>query len=249
MTWPDERIRASLESLAEEIDWPEGQDLAPRVASRIKLGSAPSRRWLAVGLAVLVALLFLFSAPGQQAVAWLLRVSGIRIEFSEAAVPTSPPTTLVGGVETSLDKAESVVGFDLERPEHLRPPDSVQLLRWGGGQQVAMVWGESPGLPEVFDTGIGLLLIQFEARVDQELLLKQASEATQITPVRVNGAAGFFLSGAPHTVFFESEDGRIADDDIRLAGNVLVWMSGGVTYRIESALGMEESLVVAESVG
>jgi hypothetical protein len=249
VTWTDERIEASLASLAKEIDWPEGQDLAPGVASRMKSRSAPSRKRLAVGLAVLVAMLFLLSAPGQQAVAWLLRVSGIRIELSETAVPTLPPTTLVGGVETTLEEAEGAVGFDLERPENLPPPDSVQLLSWDGGQQVAMVWGESPGLPEVFDTGIGLLLIQFEARVDQQLLLKEASEATQIRPVRVNGAVGYFLSGAPHTVFFENEDGFIAHDEIRLAGNVLVWMSDGVTYRIESALGMEESVQVAESLG
>ena len=249
MTWTDERIRASLASLAEEIDWPGGQDLAPRVASQIKSRPAPSRRWLAVGLAGLVALLLLFTAPGQQAVAWLLRLSGIRIELTEPQAPMSPPDTLAGGVESSFAEAESAVGFRLGRPSLLDSPDSIQILRWSGGQQVAMVWGSSPGLPEVFDTGTGLLLIQFEARVDQELLLKQASEATQITPVRVNGAAGFFLSDAPHTVFFESEDGRIADDEIRLAGNVLVWMSDGVTYRIESALGIEESLEIAESVG
>jgi hypothetical protein len=199
-------------------------------------------------VAALAILLFSLTTPGQEAVAWLLRVSGIRIELSETAVSALPPTTLVGGVETSLDEAERAVGFELELPGDLRAPDSIQLLSWGGGQQVAMLWGESPGLPEVFDTGIGLLLIQFEARVDQELLLKEASEMTQISPVRVNGAEGYFLSGAPHTVFFQSEGGFIADDEIRLAGNVLVWMTDGVTYRIESALGMEESLRVAESL-
>lgn len=249
MTWTDERIRAALASLATEIDWPRGPDLVSSVTSRIGARREPSRRWVALVVAALAILLFSLTTPGQEAVAWLLRVSGIRIELSETAVSALPPTTLVGGVESSLEEAERAVGFELELPGDLRPPDSIQLLSWGGGQQVAMVWGDSPGLPEVFDTGIGLLLIQFEARVDQELLLKQASEATQITPVRVNGAAGFFLSGAPHTVFFESEDGRIADDEIRLAGNVLVWMTDGVTYRIESALGMEESLRVAESLG
>ncbi|HJQ94353.1 MAG TPA: hypothetical protein VJ935_01410, partial [Acidimicrobiia bacterium] len=164
MTWTDERIRASLASLAEEIDWPGGQDLAPRVASQIKSRPAPSRRWLAVGLAGLVALLLLFTAPGQQAVAWLLRLSGIRIELTEPQAPMSPPDTLAGGVESSFAEAESAVGFRLGRPSLLDSPDSIQILRWSGGQQVAMVWGSSPGLPEVFDTGTGLLLIQFEAR-------------------------------------------------------------------------------------
>lgn len=248
MSWTDERIRAALASLATEIDWPQGPDLVTSVTSRIGPRPAPSRRWVALVAAALAILLFSLTTPGQEAVAWLLRVSGIRIELSEPALSALPPTTLVGGVEASLDEAERAVGFELELPGALRLPDSIQLLSWGGGQQVAMLWGESPGLPEVFDTGIGLLLIQFEARVDQELLLKEASEMTQISPVRVNGAEGYFLSGAPHTVFFESEGGLIADDEIRLAGNVLVWMTDGVTYRIESGLGMEDSLRVAESL-
>ncbi|MGH8958931.1 MAG: hypothetical protein ACRDVK_09670 [Acidimicrobiia bacterium] len=222
--------------------------MASRVAGRIEVRPALSRRWFALGAAALAVLVFLFSTPGQEAVAWLLRVSGIRVEFSETSVPSRPPTTLVGGVETPLVEAQGAVGFDLKRPQDLPPPDSVQLLRWNGGQQVAMLWSESSDLPEVFDTGIGLLLIQFEARVDQELLLKTAPEATQIEPVRVNGEMGYFLSGAPHTVFFENPDGLIADDQIRLAGKVLVWMADGVTYRIESALGLEETVEIAESL-
>ncbi|MGH8924173.1 MAG: hypothetical protein ACRDWA_05985 [Acidimicrobiia bacterium] len=248
MNWTDERIQTALRSLATAIDWPRGPDLAAKVASRTTAAPTGTRRWLVLAAAGLAILLFSFTTPGQAAFAWLLRVSGIRIEMSEPSAPLRPPTTLVGGIETSFVEAEEAVGFDLRRPQALEAPDSVQLLRWGGGQQVAMIWSESKDLPEVFDTGIGLLLIQFAARVDEQLLIKEASEATQIEPVRVSGAMGYFLSGAPHTVFFENPDGLIANDEIRLTGNVLVWMSNGVTYRIESALGLEESLRIAESL-
>ena len=248
MIWTDERIQVALASLAIEMDWPRGPDLATSVTSRIGARPAPSRRWLALAAAALAILVFSLTTPGREAVAWLLRVSGIRVEFSETSVPARPPTTLVDGVETPLAEAERVVGFDLKQPRDLGSPDSIQLVRWGGGQQVAMFWSDSPELPEVFDTGIGLLLIQFEARVDQQLLLKEASEATRIEPVRVKGNLGYFLSGAPHTVFFENPEGLIADDQIRMTGNVLVWMSDGVTYRIESGLGLEKSVAIAESL-
>lgn len=247
-SWTDQRLQAALSSLATEIDWPQGPDLTSRVVGQIGPSSSMARRWLALGTAVLVAVLFLFSPAGQEAVAWLVRVTGIRVELTESQVPPDPPATLVGGIDTSLAEAQNAVGFDLRRPRLLGTPDSVQLLRWGGGQQVAMIWSESDELPEVFETGIGLLLVQFEAQVEQELLVKQAPESTRIQPVRVNGDLGYFLSEAPHTVFFESPEGLITDDQLRLTGNVLVWMSDGVTYRIESALGLNESLEIAESL-
>ena len=246
--WTNERLEAAISSLANEIEWPQGSDLSLRVIERIEAKPSLSRRWLALGTAVLIALVFLLSPPGREAVAWLLRVGGIRVELTESEVPSTPPATLVNGRETSLADAQTAVAFDLKRPLLLSAPDSVQLLTWGGGQQVAMLWAASSDLPEVFDSGIGLLLIQFEARVDQELLLKQAPESTEIEPVRVNGERGYFLSDAPHTVFFESSDGLITDDQLRLTGNVLVWMSNGVTYRIESGLGLRDSLEIAESL-
>ena len=247
-TWTDERLQAALSALATEIDWPQGPDLTLRMVGQIRPRPSLASRWWALGTAALVAVLFLFSPPGQEAVAWLVRVTGIRVELTESQVPASPPATLVGGIDTSLAEAHNAVGFDLRTPRLLGTPDSVQLLRWGGGQQVAMIWSASDELPEVFETGIGLLFVQFEAQVEQELLVKQAPESTRIQPVRVNGDLGYFLSEAPHTVFFESPEGLITDDQLRLTGNVLVWMSDGVTYRIESALGLNESLEIAESL-
>ncbi|CAN5320399.1 hypothetical protein BH18ACT5_BH18ACT5_17370 [soil metagenome] len=247
MTWTDERLVATLDSLAGDLDWPDAPDLSHRVINAIGSVSRPRRRRTGLVFAAIV-VLALLSAPGQEAVAWLLRISGIRVEMTDTSVPMSPPRKLIDEVEVTLAEAEAAVGFDLLLPNELSVPDSVQLVDWGGGQQVAMLWNQSDRLPEVMDTGVGLLLIQFEARVDQQLLLKEASDATQITPLQVNGELGYFLSGAPHTVYFEGTDGVIADQ-IRLTGNVLIWMADAVTFRIESALDLEETLRIAESLG
>ena len=247
MRWTDRDLEMALTFLGVDIDWPDGPDLSPRVLNQITRATSP-RRWLALVAAAVAVILLPLTPPGQQAVAWLLDIAGIRVELVGSGGPRQPPTTLVGGTGVSESEAEVTVGFDLKRPIDLPPPDSVQLVSWGGGQQVAMIWNESEELPEVFETGVGLLLIQFEARVDEQLLLKAASQETLIEPVEVNGVRGYFFSRAPHTVYFESPDRLIASDTIRLAGNVLIWMSDGVTYRMESDLGRERSIELAESL-
>jgi hypothetical protein len=250
MTWTDEWLGATLSSLAAEIEWPDGPDLSSRVELRIA-SSRPSRRWRAPAwaAAVAVAVVFVITPPGQEAVAWLLRIGGLRVEFTESSDQPPPPTTLVGGTESSIAEAESTLGFELLAPQSLPPPDSVQLLHWGGGQQAAMLWAPSDDLPEVFESGTGLLFVQFRARVDEQLLLKEASSATRVEPVEVGGGVGYYFSEAPHTVYFEGPDGAIVDDQFRLAGNVLVWTANGITYRIESALSLEEMLDLVESLG
>lgn len=249
MTWTNARLIAVLESVETEIEWPGGSDLAPRVVSQLSESPRRRVRWVAIAATALAVMFFTLTPLGHEAVAWLLRISGIRVELTETSIPMSPPTKLIDELEVTPEEAENAVGFELHLPAELPAPDSVQLVDWGGGQQVAMLWNQSSQLPEVMETGVGLLLLQFEAEVDQELLVKGASEATRINPVSVNGDTGYFLSGAPHIVFFLGPDGVIADDQIRLAGNVLVWMSDGITYRIESALDLEEAVRVAESLG
>lgn len=249
MTASRERLEAALIDLGDRIKWPAGPDLATRVLAGIKGPTKQPRRWLAPALAALAILLVLLvSPPGREAVAWLLEIAGIRVEFKEATVPTSSPSVIVIGEEVTLARAQASVDFPLRRPESLAPPDSIQIASWGGGKQVVMVWNASSQLPELFETGVGLLIVQFEATVNEELLTKNATEATLVEHVTVQGFPGFFLSGAPHTVFFEAPDEAIFEDFVRLATNVLIWEVDGVTYRIESELGLEETLEIAESL-
>ena len=43
-------------------------------------------------------------------------------------------------------------------------------------------------------------------------------------------------------------DGSVEEETLRLAGNTLIWTHGPFTYRLESALGRDEALALAESV-
>ena len=122
MSWTDERLAATLDSLAADLDWPDATRPLPSCGQRSRLGSdvpvvggpvwslPPSWSWL------------LLSAPGQEAVAWLLRISGIRVELTETSVPMSPPRKLIDEVEVTLAEAEAAVGFDLLLPERIVDP-------------------------------------------------------------------------------------------------------------------------------
>jgi hypothetical protein len=56
------------------------------------------------------------------------------------------------------------------------------------------------------------------------------------------GVTGLWIAGAPHVVFFP-------DASPRLAGNVLVWVSGNVTFRLEGdALAKESALRLAREI-
>jgi hypothetical protein len=65
--------------------------------------------------------------------------------------------------------------------------------------------------------------------------------------VNVNGGQGYWISGEPHTFAYLSTRVTIPER-ARLAGNVLLWEVGGVTYRIEGPRTLEEAMRVARSL-
>lgn len=249
MTYRGDTLQLQLVELGEHVDWPTGIDLAPAVLERIRV--RPVRRtrpWLAPVLVAVAIAVSLLTPPGKVAVAWLLRVAGIGVEFSEVTTPVTAPATLIVGDAATLTEAQEAVDFPLLVPSVLPAPDAVQLASWGGGRQVVLAWGASDRIPEVLETGTGLLFFQFRASVDEQLLTKHATESTTVDVVEVRGSRGYFLTGAPHIVMFKDPDRTIFEDPVRLAANVLIWEEDGITYRIESSLGLADTVAVAESL-
>jgi hypothetical protein len=69
-----------------------------------------------------------------------------------------------------------------------------------------------------------------------------------VVPIGVADSSGFWIEGAPHVISIEDPTGRRVEETIRFVGNVLMWESDGVTHRLETVLGLEEALRIAESV-
>jgi hypothetical protein len=169
--------------------------------------------------------------------------------------PTTTPTPAsVGerlglGRRVTLEEARAAVSFTVVLPSDpsLGPPDEVYLGLPPLSGQVSLVWLPRPGLPEASTTGVGLLVTQFRAGIDGGFAKKIPSDKTIVRSVIVNGRSGYWIEGEPHNFFYDHPGGTIPERP-RLAGNVLLWEQGGITYRIEGPRTLEEARRIAESL-
>jgi hypothetical protein len=240
-------------------------DIRPPSGARrwFGLGLRPMRRGRVLGLAALLVLAAIAGAIG-------LGLPGLRIIFgdipSQSPVASASPSgsgsgssapsasaspgplgsNLGLGVVLPLADAEARAGFDL-----ILPPDpaiGAPDIAWVTGRRVNLVWASGPGLPATDATGIGLLISEFQGHVDPGLYQKFIDSGTKMTRVTVNGAQGYWISGAPHFFFYIDPEGNSVDDTHRQVGDTLIWSTGEETYRLESALDMDAAIKFAESL-
>lgn len=253
-------VEQALVDLGRHVRFPDGADLAPAVLARLEparpagvphRAAAPRRIVVlaAATLAVLVGGLALFSPAVRAALVRSFFLPGIRIIVGEPE-PEAPIQTLGRGLELGepvpFSKAQAEVDFPIRLPRVLGRADRVFLEEFVAGGRVWLVYRTGPGLPEAEETGVGLLVTEFQGGIDEEFLKKVQFEGGSVQPVQVDANRGYWIEGA-HTLFFIDEDGNFVEDRTRVAGNVLVWEEDGVTYRIESDLGLGGTLGIAHS--
>jgi hypothetical protein len=172
---------------------------------------------------------------------------------SPSPVP-SPRASILGGdlflgEPVSLDEARSGVPFHIQLPHDalLGAPDQAFLQQTRIGHAVTFVWGARPDLA-VGPTGLAALLTEFEGQLNPDQFQKIIGPGTTVTPVFVAGVTGYWLHGADHFFVGRSATGGDWDmQQVRLAGDTLLWNVGRVTYRLELALprGVADSQDVA----
>jgi hypothetical protein len=230
------------------------------------LGGRPVRRSLVLAIAALLALAIVAGAVG-------LGLPGLRITFGEpppsllpsptstaeptergtpTPTPTLPPITgmrLNLGRQVQLDEVESMTGVPVSLPTDARlgEPDTVWVDE-AKFDQIAYVWEAGPTLPETSERGVGLVLMRFAGRTDDEFYQKVLGSGTRLQTVTVDGHDGFWISGEMHFFFYERPDVGHVDDGRRWVGDALVWYDGTATYRIESELGRDATIEIAESI-
>ncbi len=251
-----ERLAREVSATAPTDHRPEGSDHRPPTTD-------PRLAW--VGLAVLVALLLSLGVPEVQAfVRSILRIGSIEIvvatptpgstpglrtitpnpaEVTLTHVPTTLPMSISGLMgETSLADVQTELGHAILTPgypSNLGPPDKVYAQYWAG-TIVILVWLE----PRSQDRA-RLILYQVGSDAFGE---KAAGETTLIQETTVNGRRAAWVTG-PHVLRFLDSRGQIDMQARRFVeGNVLVWEQDGISYRLESALTLEEAVRVAESL-
>ena len=248
MSEPGRSVESLLADLAVHIEWPEPSaslsELTPRLA-RLRPETPRRRTWAPVtaALAILVALLLVFSPQARKAVADLLGVAGIEISF----VPGFEDPVGAGldlGRQVSLDEAVEAVDFPVSIPDWPGDPDSVYL----SGRGVNMAWAGGESLPASGDTGVGLIYSQFQGDGVGTRFVKSLGPESSVVPAVVAGWNGFWIEGDPHVISIEDESGRSVEETLRLAGNVLMWETDEVTHRLETMLGLDEASRIAESM-
>ena len=90
--------------------------------------------------------------------------------------------------------------------------------------------------------------MQFRGSVSPEPIGKIISSGTVVEPVRVGEGSGYWITGNPHVYFYMSPEGENIEEGRRWVGDALIWQRGDQTYRIETSLGRDAAIRIAESL-
>jgi hypothetical protein len=247
-------LERELLVLGDEIAWPPTPDLAAAVSARIAAEPRPvprrGLRWpqlhprfaaaLAAIVVVIVAFGILFAAsPGVRATVrdWL-GIGSVRITRVERLPDLAPARELGLGKRVTMATAEREFGT-VATVRALGAPDAVYFDA-ALPRRVTLVYLARTGLP-AGKAGVGALLDEFEGDTPIAYAEKLVAGHVPITHVKVDGADGYFIGGS-HALQLPDELRP------RLAGNTMVWQRDGVTYRLETALGLRRTLALARSV-
>ena len=242
---PDD-LDAALRDLATQLAFPPAPDMHGPVAAR--LAERPRRSWAPVAwpralvLGVAAALLLAGAV-----VAAVIVIPGLRLTFTPSLPTASVPTDALG-TRLALGERVPLDAVDARVSRVLGEPDEVYSSR--AGEVITLVYASGDGLPELGGTGIGLLVQQINGSLERERVEKLIVEVgASVTQLEVGGAPGYWIGGPPHLIRYRGPSGEERSEMTRLVGDTLVWQQGDVLFRIESGLGLAETLRIAESIG
>lgn len=265
----DPTLERALQELGRSLGYVPPDDLRRNVLARIATAPAPPVPWwdrlasprhgfrpALIALAV-VLLAAAVAVPGVRAAAGeILRIGGVEIfRMPAAPVPSRsapagsprPTATPTFGTLVTLEMARARAGYPFPVPADpaLGLPDEVYLrsLR-DNATQVTLVYRQRAGIPVSPFAGVSAVVVYLPGTFERGFLGKVAGPGTQVELVRVNGSDGAWLSGQPHQLLYRN-GAQTEADELRLAGNTLVWQLGPTTVRIEAAVDQATALRIA----
>ena len=272
-----EGLDRRLQREARQFEFPPTPDIAGAVRGRLEERPVPARRILTPARALLVLTLaaaaVLLAVPSARATVFeALQVGVVRILLGEpeaeqvAATATStsgefdagpttaggepgdgsfsPPITQVPqpseldqlAGETSLEEAHRLAGFDIRLPAY--PPDlgaPDRVFYQPMGPTLILVWADPGGLNR---PRLSLFILG-------ETVLLDKAEPSVLERTEVGGEEAYWAEG-PYMLAIRGERELVLRYLVQ--GHVLIWAEGGLTYRLESGLPLEEALRIAESL-
>lgn len=231
-------LEQRLQALGRELEYPPEPDVTGAVVARLDRRPFP---WRLVAIAVAVLALAIgaaFAVPqARSAILRFFHLRGASVERVET-LPPAVERSQAGGLGRSLSRpeAERAVGFRLVLPPLAGEPRQVYVL----DNYLASVILRADGHP--------VLLSEFRS-ADFDVLKKATANRTVIEPVRVGPDEGLWLEGGPHTLTYVGPHGEFRERRVLIHGNVLIWIHGPLTLRLEGKLTKAQALKLARRIG
>jgi hypothetical protein len=220
------------------IAFPGEPNLVPGVLAQLQGRKPfPWRRAAALALAIVaVAIAAAFAVPqARTTILHWFHLGGASVERVETlprAAERRQAATL--GRPLARAAAERAVGFRLVLPPLAHGMPRVYVL----ADSLATVF--------VKRRGTAVLLSEFRS-FGPGTLDKLVDPGVRIERVSVDGRPGLWLTGAPHVLRYFDETG-VREQQLLIRGNVLLWVRGPLTLRLEGKLTRSEALDFARSV-
>ena len=226
-------LERALVALGNELEFPPTPDSWGAVSERLH-----RRRWLrpvvfAVALGAVALGVAMAVPPARSAILRFFHLGAATVDRVET-LPPAQQRPLIAGLGPAL------VREDAEMYAHVR----IRLPKGATPQR----FYAQPGLIATLIRFQGKPVLLAELRGDQMSLFKKftASE-TRVEPVDL-GEFGLWIQGGPHVLMWQFDYGEIRRVETRLAGNVLLWLKDGTTYRLEADLEKGQLLELARQI-
>jgi hypothetical protein len=234
-------LERALVALGRELDFPPDPELVGAVRTRLERPSArlaPRRRTLVFAVAVLLVAFGIAMAVPQarSAILRFFHVGGVTVERVET-LPPAEERPLVAGLGPALARREA----------ELRAHLPIVLPDFDG--PVPTRYYAQPGVIATLIQYRGKPVLLAELRNDQLGVSKKlARPDTKVEPLEVSGRFGIWLEGGRHVLTWQFGVGQPREIQTRLAGNVLIWVVGDRTFRLEGALAKGQMLKLARDI-
>jgi hypothetical protein len=231
-------LERALVALGQELDFPPTPDLVAAVRARLRerprLAFLPSRRALALAVALALVALGIAMAvpPARSAILRFFHIGAVTVERVET-LPRAQQRPLVSGLGPALSRhtAEARAQVRIELPDLAGPRPRRYYAQ--------------PGLIATLLHYRGKPVLLAEMREDQVGIAKKVVDPdTKVEGVQL-GNYGLWLEGGKHVLMWHFEGSAPHAIETRLAGNVLLWLVGDRTFRLEGELGKSQMIELA----
>ena len=226
-------LERALVALGGQLEFPPTPDFWPRVGERLQRRRLVRPLVFAVALGALAVGVAMAVPPARSAILKFFHIGSATVERVET-LPPAQRRPLVAGLGPALvrEDAEMAAGFGMRLPANVAPQ---RFYAQPGMISTLIRVGRTP-------------VLLSELKGDQMGLFKKfAAPATSVQPVDL-GEFGLLIQGGPHVLMWQLNFGRIHQVKTRLAGNVVLWLDKGITYRLEGALDRSQMLALARQI-